>query len=50
MYEVCLSSSDCGVLTLVCYSRSDVQTLINLAFNHSLDVSIREAKDAEPDT
>lgn len=50
MYEVCLSSRDRGILTLVCDNRSDTQALINLAFNYSLDISIREVKDAEPDT
>ena len=49
MYEVCLSSRDRGVLTLVCDNRSDAQTLINLAFNYSLDITIREVKDAKPD-
>lgn len=49
MYEVCLSSCDRGILTLVCDNRSDVRMLINLAFNYSLDITIREVKDAEPD-
>lgn len=50
MYEVCLSSRDCGFLTLLCDSRSEVTDFLSLALNYSLEFSVKEVKDAEPDT
>ena len=50
MYEVCLSSRDRGILTLLCDSRRAVTEFLSLALNYSLEFSVKEVKDAEPDT
>ena len=50
MYEVCLSSRECGILTLRCDNSEDATFFLNLALDYSLDFAVKEVKDVEPDT
>ena len=50
MYEVYLSGENNGFLSLRVESRDDIMPLFNLAMYDSLDFSVKEVKDAEPDT
>lgn len=50
MYEIRLSSQECGFLTLRCDKREHLTDFLNLAITYSLELDVKEVKDAEPDT
>lgn len=50
MYEVYLSGENKGFLTLRLESMEESISLFTLAMRHSLDFSVKEVKDAKPDT